>query len=194
MGARTFLLWVNQQLTVIGNLFYCNTNWSSTSLSLMTWPSLHNFLMRSNKTILKQLKVGCSLQIVLAIYPAHFICLRFFLWLTPSPQITSMMVRTDNIESVAIAQYNFFFLLFFFSVAGTQLLFLVFRNLVNVSNKVSPQNSILRELTNTFQINLAFQNFEWEWLHLLQCAFDVVLKGGDYCCLWSYCTKNEVFH
>lgn len=81
--------------------------------------------------------------------------------------------------SVRLYKFFFFFVLWLSWSEGTQGWFLLSSNLVNVSNKILPQNSILRELANTLQIN------RLEWLHLLQCTIDIMFKGADSYCPWS---------
>ena len=57
--------------------------------------------------------------------------------------------------------------LWLFRFEGTQVWFLVFSNLVNISNKILSQTSIfLRDLPSTLQINRALQNFDRERWHL----------------------------
>ena len=88
--------------------------------------------------------------------------------------------------SVRLYKFFFFFVLWLSWSEGTQGWFLLSSNLVNVSNKILPQNSILREVANTLQINrlrMIASSSMYNWYYVQRCwqLLSLVNSGNVYC-------------
>ena len=88
--------------------------------------------------------------------------------------------------SVRLYKFFFFFVLWLSWSEGTQGWLLLSSNLVNVSNKILPQNSILREVANTLQINrlrMIASSPMYNWYYVQRCwqLLSLVDSGNVYC-------------